>query len=228
MPRLPGFCRACGAIFASPLRAAEIGAEAAFELPVTCPECGGSGSVPPEILARVARAVTVLLRAGDVPEDQWRAVLDVLREAEEGDQRIDLVSRLHERAPELSAIAASVPGDAPGQWRGYVPVLEAAREVVEEAPEPEERAGAPEPEDGAVATEPEPVGPEELEGLVSQVLERALEEHGASRQRSPEDEERTRARRRYRETGRNDPCPCGSGEKYKACHWEDDLRLTRG
>ena len=20
-------------------------------------------------------------------------------------------------------------------------------------------------------------------------------------------------------TGRNDPCPCGSGKKYKSCHW---------
>ena len=22
----------------------------------------------------------------------------------------------------------------------------------------------------------------------------------------------------YRHVGRNDPCPCGSGKKYKACH----------
>jgi uncharacterized protein len=23
----------------------------------------------------------------------------------------------------------------------------------------------------------------------------------------------------YARTGRNDPCPCGSGRKYKACCW---------
>ena len=23
-------------------------------------------------------------------------------------------------------------------------------------------------------------------------------------------------------TGRNDPCPCGSGKKYKACHGRDE------
>jgi preprotein translocase subunit SecA len=23
--------------------------------------------------------------------------------------------------------------------------------------------------------------------------------------------------------GRNDPCPCGSGKKYKACHGKDDV-----
>jgi preprotein translocase subunit SecA len=23
----------------------------------------------------------------------------------------------------------------------------------------------------------------------------------------------------YKDTGRNDPCPCGSGKKFKQCHW---------
>ena len=23
----------------------------------------------------------------------------------------------------------------------------------------------------------------------------------------------------YRDIGRNDPCPCGSGQKYKRCHY---------
>jgi hypothetical protein len=26
--------------------------------------------------------------------------------------------------------------------------------------------------------------------------------------------------------GRNDPCPCGSGKKYKRCHWDQDQRRT--
>ena len=32
------------------------------------------------------------------------------------------------------------------------------------------------------------------------------------------------------QVGRNDPCPCGSGKKYKRCHWEEDQqnRVTRG
>jgi len=24
--------------------------------------------------------------------------------------------------------------------------------------------------------------------------------------------------------GRNDPCPCGSGKKFKRCHWEKAMR----
>lgn len=27
--------------------------------------------------------------------------------------------------------------------------------------------------------------------------------------------------------GRNDPCPCGSGKKYKACCWNKDLPVAR-
>lgn len=32
------------------------------------------------------------------------------------------------------------------------------------------------------------------------------------------------------QVGRNDPCPCGSGKKYKRCHWAEDQknRVTRG
>ena len=34
----------------------------------------------------------------------------------------------------------------------------------------------------------------------------------------------TKSKRKPRSTskvGRNDPCPCGSGKKYKACHGKD-------
>ena len=27
---------------------------------------------------------------------------------------------------------------------------------------------------------------------------------------------------RLKTTGRNDHCPCGSGKKYKKCHWAED------
>jgi hypothetical protein len=36
------------------------------------------------------------------------------------------------------------------------------------------------------------------------------------------------ARRRLREIGRNDPCWCGSGKKYKHCHLRDDQQQVRG
>lgn len=35
-----------------------------------------------------------------------------------------------------------------------------------------------------------------------------------------------KARERLAKTGRNDPCPCGSGKKYKKCHLAEDERAT--
>ena len=32
---------------------------------------------------------------------------------------------------------------------------------------------------------------------------------------------RVPVKREEAKTGRNDPCPCGSGKKYKACHGRD-------
>ena len=29
------------------------------------------------------------------------------------------------------------------------------------------------------------------------------------------------------DVGRNDPCPCGSGQKYKRCHWDKELPGAR-
>ena len=34
-------------------------------------------------------------------------------------------------------------------------------------------------------------------------------------------------RTRLKETSRNDPCPCGSGKKYKKCHQESDSEARR-
>ena len=31
-----------------------------------------------------------------------------------------------------------------------------------------------------------------------------------------------------REVGRNDPCPCGSGKKYKQCHASKATKMTTG
>jgi preprotein translocase subunit SecA len=40
----------------------------------------------------------------------------------------------------------------------------------------------------------------------------------ASGERQEAQPERVQVRRSYPKVGRNDPCPCGSGKKYKYCH----------
>jgi len=39
--------------------------------------------------------------------------------------------------------------------------------------------------------------------------------------------ERERAQERLQEIGRNDPCWCGSGRKYKHCHLREDQQKAR-
>ena len=47
---------------------------------------------------------------------------------------------------------------------------------------------------------------------------------GDTKRRSSEPQKRP-VRRDEQRVGRNDPCPCGSGKKYKQCHGASDVRL---
>ncbi|XPE46378.1 SEC-C metal-binding domain-containing protein [Shigella flexneri] len=63
--------------------------------------------------------------------------------------------------------------------------------------------------------------PEEVEEMEQQRRKEA-ERLAQIQQLSHQDESRSRtalaAQTGERKVGRNDPCPCGSGKKYKACH----------
>jgi len=52
------------------------------------------------------------------------------------------------------------------------------------------------------------------------VTEKKAKETGASQDQAD------KARARLASTGRNDPCPCGSGKKYKKCHLAEDEGVT--
>jgi preprotein translocase subunit SecA len=45
---------------------------------------------------------------------------------------------------------------------------------------------------------------------------------GGAHAQSPSSAQQTPARRERPKIGRNDPCWCGSGKKYKQCHWQED------
>ena len=44
------------------------------------------------------------------------------------------------------------------------------------------------------------------------------EERGQSGEQATQSQNTEPAKRDYDKVGRNDPCPCGSGKKYKNCH----------
>lgn len=203
MPRLPAVCTDCEIVYPSPLRAERPDGDNAFAVPVPCPACGSGGRVPAEVLRRLTEAVEVL-RGLDTGPDELAADLEqIAAVCREEDGREEAVLEVLRRVPRAGRLAGLLPGETPAQMAVFTRVVrELARETTE-TPLPEADV---------------------------EVVERALAglyERDAPAASEPPDDEEERARRRLRDTGRNDPCPCGSGEKYKACHWVEDQRTTR-
>ncbi len=66
---------------------------------------------------------------------------------------------------------------------------------------------------------PKPISPEKRENIKAHIaagLLQACRYFRAQRQVSP-DAHTSEPRRSAAKVGRNDPCPCGSGKKYKRC-----------
>ncbi len=214
MPRLPGICQECGAIYPSPLRAGASGQAPAFDVPARCPSCGGSGRIPAEILDRIGSVLTTARGLAGRPE-ALEELRSLVREAtpeagreltaeEEEIRRARLRGRVESAVPAGTDLVDGLPGLGPGQAEAFLRLLEIAVEM--------DHGG-------------------QAEGTAAgRLLEEAYRRHGPEGTTGPgrgEDDPADRIRVRLRSTGRNDPCPCGSGEKYKDCHWLDDLRETR-
>lgn len=223
MPTLPAFCRSCDAVYPSPLRAERPGEENRFEVPLPCPRCGEEGRVPPALLRSTAAAVEHVRRAGRRSGEEGAAhpadLLADLRSRVAGSlSRLELARRLGEEAPGL---ADALPGEVgpDDEVRPYLRLWAEAAALLREADGGEEGPGRS-PADG------EGGGGEA--GIAARAVERLLERVGEAAAPDEVSKETARARSRLRSAGRNDPCPCGSGEKYKECHWRADLETTRG
>lgn len=216
MVRLPALCTECGAVYPSPLRARSGESDVAFGVPVRCPGCGAGGRVPPEVMQRI-RAMADALRAAELAPGRAEALLDELEAAcRAADSREEAVRDALRRAPELGRLAGALPGEDPAQMAVAVRLARVAAELVA-PPDLESADETPdlEPDDGPP-------------GLTGRIVREAYERWAPERSEPEEETAEDRARSRLEEAGRNDPCPCGSGEKYKRCHWVEDLRLARG
>lgn len=210
MPRVPALCKACGAVSPSPLRTTRPDADVAFEVPCTCRACGASARVPAEVLQRLTTAVAAAEGAG-LDEGDLERLLQLLPGVERsgGEEeplaRVDLVSRVADGAPRLLPVARALPSGTKTELAAFLRIVAAALPV------------------------PGPGEPADVARALERALEAEFERAGAeSEADEAPDEELARARRRLNAASRNDPCPCGSGEKYKACHWLEDRRRIRG
>lgn len=223
MPRLPAFCEECGAVFASPLQAAAAGKENAFGIPVPCRACDGSGRVPGELLEICVEAARLFADPGETGDE---AFLELLASPPgEGDAPgEELLARAARTAPAFVDVARRLPADRPRVVEGTGRLLRRIREEV--GPVGGDTEAGPGGDDERDPPAPEPASGR-LEDAVLRAVEAFLEDEGVERAAPDVPEDVREARRRLDGTGRNDPCPCGSGDKYKDCHWAPDLRTTR-
>ncbi len=161
--------------------------------------------MPPESLRRTAAVAGVLAEAG-LPPERAEELLDELEAAcREADSREDAVLDALDRVPELGRLAGSLPGEGPEQMAAAVRLARAAAAVTADA----EEGSAP-------------------EELAERVLAEAYDRYAPERSREERAGPAARAEARLDAAGRNDPCPCGSGRKYKRCHWMEDREAARG
>lgn len=210
MPRLPAACPSCGALYRSPLLARREEADTAFEVPVPCPDCGSGGRIPAEVLRRLSGLVRTLAEL-EPGEERLEGFLDRVEEiCREAGDREEAVLEVLRVDPGLGRLAGGLPGDSPELMAAFLPLVRRLAAALSE-----EAAG-------------DPAGAEEeARAVVERVLEELYAEREAAAGPEGEPDEVARARARLDAAGRNDPCPCGSGDKYKSCHWMEDLRATR-
>lgn len=206
MGQLPACCPECHALFPAPLSADGPTDVTFFDIPVQCARCGAGGHVPANVREWIGQVAVAVRSVAKEDRPPLVAALDECREEGRGP------SGCLERLRELEARPGGV-GDVfrrmEHQELDFAPLVAAAGVAALRLMD----------EEGGAA--------EELprEELVNWTMDRVLDDFGIEPppERGPGESER-----RLAETGRNEPCPCGSGEKYKDCHWIEDQRESRG
>lgn len=224
MSRLPAFCQSCGSVFASPLVAKEPGRENAFEIPVPCPACEGSGRVPGELLDLSVEAARLFAEVEAPEADAFLKVLAEMSSGEEGPGD-ELILETARRAPAFVELARRLPAERSRVLAGVAGLLRRVRRETASAG----RGSAGGDPDGAPAERDGSGGADgsDRAAAVHAAVRRLLDEEAVEPETSDVPDRVARARSRLEDAGRNDPCPCGSGDKYKDCHWVPDLRTTR-
>jgi hypothetical protein len=190
---LPAICDRCGAVFPSGFAGSGtfIGNKSG-----PCPACGGMGSVLDGTYQTVGNVIK-LLAGPQKTVNQLRNLVAVITEARKvAKVPNEAVKKIKNEAPELSSIADSLPKTRYELYAFLTLIIMAINTII------------------AAAALFMGKGPteEEVQGLIEKSIERAFNENPST--------EKSKPYRSKPKTGRNDPCPCGSGKKYKHCCWQ--------
>jgi hypothetical protein len=212
MAPIPAVCDSCGRVFVATNLIGGTGSVQLENVGVgPCPYCGGMGKVPDGLYEFAGDAVRILRSRTADELDAIRSIVERVRagelDTEAAGAEIDRV------APGAGALSALLSGRSQ-TLAAWLAVLIALLAWL--APRASRRPSPPMSHiDVTVDVGPGPVDDAQVRRVVEQVLSEQLAQVIASPSSvTPEKRQPTRANK----TGRNAPCPCGSGRKFKHCH----------
>lgn len=211
MQQMPAACGHCGYLYPSGyysdpggtgIRVSAATLEVAT-VTIPCPMCGRNRG---NVLAREYRLIedaAALLQGPEHSEEERKSLTALLREArEQGESADEIRTKADERAPELSSLVDKLLDEKPESMKDdtWSTLLLSTLDGL-----------TPKGENGST---------DEL--VPSEVIYNSLNQYNITTVQAPPTADVQQAAHKV---GRNDPCPCGSGKKYKRCHGDPKARL---
>jgi len=203
VPLLPALCENCGAVFVP--KAIEIRDRMQVSISnvgVNCPHCGGNARIPDGLYQAMGEAIRIVATSARSAES-LRRLQRVLENAQRTRPRVeDLEREIAEIAPELRGLARHPPGVDLVKWITLLlVVIQVLIGDVRDAIQPRQE-----------------LNPELIEQIVQKVIDRSARPQPTPTATPALTADSVATPARVPRVGRNERCPCGSGEKYKRCH----------
>ena len=189
--RVPAVCDNCGVIFPS-------GFEANNSTNITfsgcgagpCPACGGMGHIPDGVYNFIGNTIELLSGpARTVAELQRLAA--ILKNAKENQSSHQEISKeIEKELPELSSLKDILPKTRTELY-AFIAIIISTIALLASQPQ---------------SNEPQKI---EVNNVINNIYQQLPQ--------TPETKKPIQKPEKSKKVGRNDPCPCGSGKKYKKC-----------
>jgi hypothetical protein len=192
MTRVPAVCDRCGGFFPSPIEASNSTNITFSNVGVgPCPHCGGQGHVPDGTYNFIENTIELLSGPHRSRSDLER-LAEILRAAKEtGASTQEVKERVAKELPELRSLADALPKTR-GELYAFVGIILTILTLL--------------------LSEGRRSKGEKIE--INQVINQITQAVPSS----PVESATREAGGAAKSIGRNDPCFCGSGKKYKKCH----------
>lgn len=199
MPVVPAICEDCETIFPSGFNVSGQNITLVGNRSGPCPTCGGIGVVPDMTLSSVGNAFEVLWTTKDSLELLTR-IEEIFQTARKEEvSRDELAKVIEEEVPELNHLIDILPKTRTELYAFLAVILLAI---------------------GMFRCSPG-VSKDEVQSMIEKASTEIVQDWGSGQPKKSQ-VKATRAKKSDgTKLGRNDPCYCGSGKKYKHCHYSD-------